>query len=236
MPVKEVFFVADMGNLIVSGSWDKTIRFWDGKSQNALLKLDVSERIYSMDIAFPVMVVAMAERRISVYDLNQVKGGNTQPAKQGQTALKMQTRCVRCFPDQKGYAVGSIEGRCSIVYHQEETKNFAFKCHRSNEEIFAVNAIAFHPNGTFATAGSDGVFTFWDKDNRQRLKQFSSCHYPITATAFNARGNMFAYAVSYDWSKGHEHNVANIPRKLMIHPVQDADLQPKAANNNRNRR
>jgi len=78
------------------------------------------------------------------------------------------------------------------VYHQTETKNFAFKCHRSNEEIFAVNAISFHPtHGTFATAGSDGMFTFWDKDNRQRLKQFATCHYPITATKFSARGNLF---------------------------------------------
>lgn len=126
----------------------------------------------------------MAERRISVYNIDNIKNGNTAPIKQGQTALKMQTRTVRVFPNKEGYAVGSIEGRCSIVYFNDESKNFAFKCHRSNEEIFAVNAIAFHPNhGTFATAGSDGIFTFWDKDNRQRLKQFQSCHYPITATA-----------------------------------------------------
>ena len=153
--------------------------------------------------------------------------------KTGQTALKMQTRCVAAFPDKSGYAVGSIEGRCSIVYIENETKNFAFKCHRSNEEIFAVNAISFHPtHGTFATAGSDGIFTFWDKDNRQRLKQFNSCAYPITATRFNPKGNLFAYAVSYDWSKGHEHNNPNIPRKIFVHAVDDADIRPKAANNN----
>lgn len=35
-------------------------------------------------------------------------------------------------------------------------KNFAFKCHRHNEQVFAINSIAFHPFGTFATCGSDG--------------------------------------------------------------------------------
>lgn len=32
--------------------------------------------------------------------------------------------------------------------------------HRNNDEIYAVNAISFHPTyGTFATAGSDGTAT-----------------------------------------------------------------------------
>lgn len=43
--------------MIVSGSWDKSIRFWDGKNQNPQLKLDLSERVYSMDVVYPVMVV-----------------------------------------------------------------------------------------------------------------------------------------------------------------------------------
>lgn len=30
--------------------------------------------------------------------------------------------------------------------------------------------------GTFATAGSDGAFNFWDKDSKQRLKVLSCLH------------------------------------------------------------
>lgn len=165
-----------------------------------------------MDVKYPIMVVGLAEKKILVYDLNNAatmratsrnsRENLIQPIFTGESALKLQTRCISIFPDKGGYAVGSIEGRCSIVYFQDTTKNFAFKCHRTQEEIFAVNAISFHPTfGTFATAGSDGVFTFWDKDNRQRLKLFNTCHYPITATKFNDQGNLFAYACSYDWSK-----------------------------------
>lgn len=37
-----------------------------------------------------------------------------------------------------------------------------------------VCVVCFKVHGTFATAGSDGAFNFWDKDSKQRLKVFSS--------------------------------------------------------------
>eukprot|EP00931_Biecheleriopsis_adriatica_P039036 TRINITY_DN22318_c0_g1_i2.p1 TRINITY_DN22318_c0_g1~~TRINITY_DN22318_c0_g1_i2.p1 ORF type:complete len:152 (-),score=18.23 TRINITY_DN22318_c0_g1_i2:72-527(-) len=151
----------------------------------------------------------------------------------------MQTRTITCFPDKTGYAVGSIEGRCSIAYVEDTSKNFAFKCHRTQSEIYAVNDIDFHPTmGTFATAGGDGTFVFWDKENRQRLKAFNSCNYPITAGKFNAPGDMYAYAVSYDWSKGHEHNHPSLPKGVLVHKVQAAEVTPKqgTGSNQRTRR
>jgi mRNA export factor len=86
--------------------------------------------------------------------------------------------------------------------------NFSFKCHREgapaarDSTVFAVNAISFHPVfGTFATAGSDGGITFWDKDSKQKLKVFTKKAGPIPAATFNRTGTIYAYAVSYDWSK-----------------------------------
>lgn len=67
---------------------------------------------------------------------------------------------------------------------------------------FKVNAISFHPvHGTLATVGSDGRFSFWDKDARTKLKTSEQLDQPITACCFNHNGNIFAYASSYDWSK-----------------------------------
>lgn len=68
-----------------------------------------------------------------------------------------------------------------------------------------VNGIAFHPvHGTLATVGSDGRFSFWDKDARTKLKTSEQLDQPVAACGFNHNGNIFAYASSYDWSKGHE--------------------------------
>mmetsp|Transcript_7103 Transcript_7103/g.19487 ORF Transcript_7103/g.19487 Transcript_7103/m.19487 type:complete len:363 (-) Transcript_7103:61-1149(-) len=234
-PVKEVFVVDDM-NMVVSGSWDKTLRFWNCQQPTPVATLNLPGPVYSMDMKYPLLVVGCADRHLLVYNLQTLQQ-NPNPYKQGQTALKMRTTYVACFPDKTGYAVGSLEGRCSIAHIEDTTKNFAFKCHRSTEEIFAVNSIDFHPSmGTFATGGGDGNFVFWDKENRQRLKQFNSCTYPVTAGKFNALGDMFAYSVSYDWSKGHEGNHPSLPRGIYLHKVKEEEVKPKPPNSSRARR
>ena len=129
--------------------------------------LQLPERAYSMDIRYPLMAVATADRKLVVVNLtNPQTIYNTI-----QSPLKYQSRCVACFPDQQGFCLGSIEGRVAVhhVHDRDTQKNFAFKCHRENNDIYAVNCIAFHPTfGTFATTGSDGTFNFWDKEARQR--------------------------------------------------------------------
>jgi len=136
-----------------------------------------------------------------------------------------------------GYAVGSIEGRVSIDHVQEKDRkalDFAFKCHRDPDSgvIYPVNSISFHEqHGTFATAGGDGGFNFWDKDNKHRLKQFQRLNQPITATAFSSDGNIFAYAVGYDWSKGAAHHNPTTDRKyILLHGVQQVEVRGKKSN------
>jgi mRNA export factor len=107
-------------------------------------------------------------------------------------------------------------------------KNFAFKCHRDNNTIYAVNAISFHPTfGTFATAGADGAFFFWDKDYRNRLKPFTPCSAPISAASFNADGSLFAYGVSYDWSKGVEFYSPSQKNHILIHHTTETEIKSK---------
>ena len=41
------------------------------------------------------------------------------------------------------------------LLEKDKERNFAFKCHRENNDVFAVNCLCFHaPFGTFATCGS----------------------------------------------------------------------------------
>lgn len=161
----------------------------------------------------------------------------TTPYRTITSPLKWQTRVVSCFPAANGFAVGSIEGRVAIQYVEEKdtSQNFSFKCHRretptkDSSTVFAVNDIQFHQqHGTFSTAGADGTVTYWDKDSRTRLKSFDPAPGPITATAFSRTGAIFAYAVSYDWSKGHSGMVANHPNKVMLHACKDDEVKKRA--------
>lgn len=234
-PVRHLAWIQQM-NLLVTGSWDRTLRYWDTRSPTPAHTQPLPERCYALSVTHPLLVVGCADRHIQVYNL-----ANPQtPYKQLQTPLKHQTRCIANFPDQTGYLIGSIEGRVA-VHHVEDnlqSKNFTFKCHREQNDIYAVNSLAFHPTmGTFVTTGADGCFNFWDKDSKQRLKQMSKCKAPIPCGAFNNDGKIYAYAVSYDWSRGAEnHRPQEVPNAIYLHAVQDTEVKARPARQGGGRR
>ena len=226
-PIKHCFHVAET-NVVLTGGWDKSVRAWDCRTPNPVATIPLPERCYAMDVRHPLLVVGTAERKVCIYDLSSANW--QQPYRVEDSPLRHQTRCVAAFPDREGFAIGSIEGRVGIhhVDPKNAHRNFAFKCHRENNDIYAVNCIAFHPTfGTFATTGSDGTFNFWDKEARQRLKQFNKACSPIPVGAFNREGNIFAYAVSYDWSKGSEHYNPRT-NHLLLHPVPDTEIKSRS--------
>jgi mRNA export factor len=183
------------------------------------------ERVYDLDVKDSLLVVATAGRHILTYDVS----GQPREHSRKESPLKFQSRCIACFPDSTGFAVGSIEGRVGIQYVQKVPgkENFAFKCHRQEASVFSVNCIAFHQQlGTFATVGTDGVINYWDKDNKQRLKGFPAINRTIPCATFNAQGNLFAYASSYDWSKGSAH--VQPGNEIYIHSVLEDEIKPKA--------
>ncbi|RYP83842.1 hypothetical protein DL770_005312 [Monosporascus sp. CRB-9-2] len=217
--------------MLVTGSWDKTIKYWDLRSSNPVGSVTCQERVYTMDVRNSLLVIGTADRYINVVNLaDPMKFYKTL-----QSPLKWQTRVVSCFTDSSGFAIGSIEGRCAIQYVEDKDagSNFSFKCHRDPPtgnitQVYAVNDISFHPqHGTFSTAGSDGTFHFWDKDAKHRLKGYPTVGGSITATTFNASGTIFAYAVGYDWSKGFSANNPNYPNKVMLHPIQGEECKPR---------
>ncbi|KAG2393702.1 hypothetical protein C9374_007233 [Naegleria lovaniensis] len=220
--------VDNMQTIVMTGSWDKNIKFWDIRNTNGqpVGVVAQKDRIYDISVSGPMAVVALANKEVLVYDLRKPQ----EPYKQYQSPLREQTRCVACFPDQSGFAIGSIEGRVGINYLQETAskKNFAFKCHREVNNIFSINAISFHPVfGTFSTAGADGTFHFWDHTSKQRLHQFKKLNADLTvvSTAFNGDGTIFAYAAGYDWSKGHEFYKKHT--YIYLHPVEELQVKPK---------
>ena len=155
-PIRTCKFIqqdhAGGNKMLVTGSWDRTVKYWDLRANVPAATLECQERVYALDVRNKLMVIGTADRYINIVDLN-----NPQKFyKTIQSPLKYQTRVVSCFTDGSGFAVGSIEGRCAIQYVEEKDAalNFSFKCHRETPtqganrdvaQVYAVNAISFHP-------------------------------------------------------------------------------------------
>jgi mRNA export factor len=98
--------------MLATGSWDKSVRYWDLRTPTAVATLTCHDRVYSMDIKDQLLVIGTAEKQVHIVNLNNPTTiFDTRPS-----PLKEQTRVVSCFIDASGFAVGSIEGRCGFQY------------------------------------------------------------------------------------------------------------------------
>lgn len=221
---KPIKSIASYRNLVATGSWDRTVRYWDCRSQTPKLSVQLPERLYDMDVRGNFLVAACAQGHVWTFDLRKPQ----QPVKRDKSKMQHQTRCVKIFPDCQGYALGAVCGKVSINYFRPSAnkKDFMFKCHRDGKNVYSVNDIAFHPLKTFATVGSDGQYVFWDKDSRQRLHLGQRHRAQISCCNFSSDGKLFAYSTGYDWSKGAE-GYQNKSNRIYIHVMKPSEIKPK---------
>jgi len=218
-------------NILLTGGWDGIVNIFDLRSNGPVCSYQFDNKVYSMSCAKDLFVVGLSELKIAYFDLRKLQNNTFKPELIFNSHLKYQTRKVCVFPDGKGFAEGSIEGRVAIknikdlnnppsinnetgtTMGQDEKGNadFAFRCHRNANItpniVYTVNDIAFNPvYGTFCTVGSDGIYCIWDKLNKTRLfeRNNSTDKIPLTACDYNSNGNLLAFASGYDWSRGAE--------------------------------
>jgi mRNA export factor len=225
-PVRTVRFVdvpSANAPIIASGSWDKTVRYWDMRQPQPIGTLELPERVYAMDAKGSVLTAATADNQLHFVSLH---ANPLQLWRSMKSPLKYQATAVSLCADGTRWAAGGIEGRCVTEVTNEEDKSFtklSFKCHReastkSLTNVYTVNDVAYSPahNDVLATAGSDGTFSIWDVDKRHRLRSFPKVTGPVTSIAFSRDGMNLAYAEGYDWAKGYQHNKAGTETKLVL--------------------
>ena len=93
--------------------------------------------VHYMSCEWPLLVTAHQDRLIHIWNLPEnFSKGSWNPREITESPLKFATTALCVFGNGKGYAVGSIEGRCGIrnydlQYHDHNAKaDFSFKCHR----------------------------------------------------------------------------------------------------------
>uniref|UniRef100_A0A8B9YRH5 BUB3 mitotic checkpoint protein n=2 Tax=Bos mutus grunniens TaxID=30521 RepID=A0A8B9YRH5_BOSMU len=228
-PIRCVEYCPEV-NVMVTGSWDQTVKLWDPRTPCNAGTFSQPEKVYTLSVSGDRLIVGTAGRRVLVWDLRNM--GYVQQRRE--SSLKYQTRCIRAFPNKQGYVLSSIEGRVAVEYldpsPEVQKKKYAFKCHRLKEnnieQIYPVNAISFHNiHNTFATGGSDGFVNIWDPFNKKRLCQFHRYPTSIASLAFSNDGTTLAIASSYMYEMDDTEHPED---GIFIRQVTDAETKPKS--------
>ena len=64
-PVRHLHYIKEM-DLLVTASWDKTLKYWDLRQAAAVNTLNLPQRVYALSVSHPLLVVGMANRQLHV--------------------------------------------------------------------------------------------------------------------------------------------------------------------------
>ncbi|KAK1080626.1 hypothetical protein LTR33_005383 [Friedmanniomyces endolithicus] len=174
--------------IVLSTSWDSTFHVYN-TSTNQFLRVPLPAKPFALGLTATRAIIAMAERKIFVYDLQALRmlvdqagrsangtGPNHDvteivPWQQRESSLKFMTRAIACMPDGEGFATSSIEGRVGVEWLEagEQGKTYAFKCHRQT------------------TTAAVGI----GEDEEEEQKEVDVV-YPVNALAFHPLHGTFA--------------------------------------------
>lgn len=153
-PSNKIAYSKEHGVLLSTG-WDGIMHAHNTASADgrSFVKIRLAAKPFALDLTSDRAVVAMAERKISVYDLRALKMFTEQtssvstgtdddlgevevhdmaPWQTRESNLKFMTRAVATMPDGTGFATSSIEGRVAVEWFDADkaARTYAFKCHR----------------------------------------------------------------------------------------------------------
>lgn len=134
---------------VYTGSWDKSLRVWDPVHLQEEFKIDLQNKVFSMDLHNDKLAVALSDRKALFYSIHDMSA----PWETRELNLRYMLKCLRLMPNGKGFACTSVEGRVAIDYFdmsdESQSQKYAFKSHRrtinDTEVVYPVNALSFHP-------------------------------------------------------------------------------------------
>lgn len=184
---------------LITGSFDSTLKFWDLKSSSPLHTIPLPAKVYQMDLKDSFLVVALSDRTVISYNMNNINQPEVFPTK-----FTYSIRSIGCHKDLDSFAVGGIEAKVESFSRLYPAKKVIFRCHRVDGKLYSVNVLKLCPSDSniLVTGGSDGSLVWFDKANRTKLctNEFGS---PITAGEFSNDGKYFVFGIGDDWSKGY---------------------------------
>ena len=220
LPVSQVRVLnfGDAVGTVVSAGWDAKSCFWDPRQSRQVHEIAQPGPVTSMDAVGPCIAL-MTARTISLFDLRSMSIPMTVTPRID--PIQLQNRCCGLGGDLSFVVCGTVDGRIWRSRLDDNTQD-QFKAHggqvRPNEfDAFPVNSIIVRGK-TAVSSSSDGTICFFDLQQLMKYNPTSVAPFPapaagvrapITSVSLSDDNRCLAYAVSEDYTLGHNVAVAS---------------------------
>jgi len=241
--VKSVYWIPK-ANLVMSLSFDKSMRFWDCRQQNPAAAIDLGQKVFCSDFLFPYVAVGLSDEKMIFLDLNNLQNLQNNKLDYFDSPLGKgsQITALSFWSDLGGIGVGTHDGRVNVSKFMQDSKGqikldpkITFKSKKygdnvptSKQTVYPVHDVGFHSGnkGFIFTAGGDGSVTYWDFVKKDRIVQYDYLGCPVTRTKMSPDGLLMAYALGYDWSLGIQ-GYMSCNTRVCVHVMKESDLVSK---------
>lgn len=212
---------------LVTGGFDGKLYFWDSRedTKNAIENA-IGGKVYCIDsVGNDIIAAGQSVAYLDLRDLSRSLRIQSLERVMSPSAKIALVNSVACFkvPSSAhfgkhhpatgmGFALACEHGRVAVRYLNEWfskkalRSGYVFKVkHKTDKYYHAVNQVALSPSGRLATVGANGRYYFWDHYSHNKALVSKKCENSLTCCAWGRNagdGNVFAYAVGYDGSRG----------------------------------
>lgn len=202
--------ITSIDHFIIASSWDGSLIVLDYLRNQIVKQWKFEEKIFQLCASEVRVMCSLSSGKVKLiqfpsWDITETESG-----------LKYQCRSCTLIPNNRGFVQGSVDGRVSVEFFDDQSPKFAFRCHRMNLEevqmVFPVTALAFQPNSlNLFTGGADGKIVSWNLVTRKKQEEFHKLDDTIVKLCCTE--DYLVIAVSDDSFK-----TCAVPQDIELHP------------------
>ncbi|KAK8809782.1 hypothetical protein WA158_000725 [Blastocystis sp. Blastoise] len=212
---------------ICTGSFDKTIKYWDIRTKTPAVVVQCPNKITAIDYADGLLIACIYNKLFYFQMTNP-----SVPQEFSNPKLDEYLTCCSISADKELVTIGSASSRSAAYFPKDTSYNFLWKSSKIDKKYYPNSCSAIHnQTNALITAGGDGSIATWNCYGRIPICRIidtsppnkyssGSPKDPVTALSISSQGDFMAYATGYNWAMGDPNKLTSITEKNRINNMK----------------